>query len=103
MRTGSPVGRKARGCWRLAAARVLDALTPWQALGSRRAASVYFSGGLRLEVSAIIDDVRDQMVGDASVIQLQTEHGRKVFRGIRLESLRAIPSPRDRLRVPSGR
>ncbi len=41
--------------------------------------SVYFSGGLRLEVNAGIDEVRDQMVGDASVIQLQTEHGRRVY------------------------
>jgi hypothetical protein len=41
--------------------------------------SVYFSGGLRLEVSASIDEVRGQMVGDAPVIQLQTEHGRKVY------------------------
>jgi len=49
---------------------------------------------LRLEVSAIIDDVRDQMVGDASVIQLQTEHGRKVYAR---RDLVASPHP-----VPAG-
>jgi len=41
--------------------------------------SVYFSGGLRLEVSASIDDVRDQMVGDASVISCRPSIGRKVY------------------------
>ena len=71
--------------------------------------SVYFSGGLRLEVSASIDEVRDQMVGDAPVIQLQTEHGRKVYARRDLvayiEERPERPSPdrrRDRIKTESS-
>jgi len=57
---------------------------------------------LRLEVSASIDDVRDQMVGDASVSQLQTEHGRKVYARRDLVAYIEERPERKPSRVPFG-
>ena len=41
--------------------------------------AVYFSGGLKLEVDADIDEVRDRLVGADTIIELETEHGRRVY------------------------
>ena len=41
--------------------------------------AVYFSGGVKLEVVAGVDEVRDRLVGGDPIIELVTEHGRKVY------------------------
>ncbi|MDQ3587605.1 MAG: DUF3107 domain-containing protein [Actinomycetota bacterium] len=41
--------------------------------------AVYFSGGLKLEVDADVDEVRDRLVGGEPIIELETEHGRRVY------------------------
>ncbi|MDQ3719655.1 MAG: DUF3107 domain-containing protein [Actinomycetota bacterium] len=41
--------------------------------------AVYFSGGLKLEVDADVGEVRDQLVGGDAIIEMETEHGRRVY------------------------
>ncbi len=56
--------------------------------------AVYFSGGLKLEVDADVDELRDRLVAGDEVIELETEHGRKVY--IRRELVAYVEERPDR-------